>query len=209
MRKSLLTITLLFISLALTMAQKPAAVLDKMSQKLASGAVTANYVISSQQSPKTEMIVFRGKATMLGNKLLIDMQQGKIGFDGTTQWNYSTDDQEVTLTTPTTEEAQQLNPFALIDTYRKNCNIIFSVTEKLQDFHVIEFYPKDKFADLKCLTVYINKVSNVPARLVLTTNKGSYMEIKFSGVKTGQKVDAKIFNFDKTKFPNAEINDLR
>lgn len=191
------------------LAQKPAEVLDKMTQRLTAGAVTSNYMLSSRENPKAQMMVFRGKATMLGNKFLIEMENGRIGFNGKTQWVYNPDDKEVTLTEPTAEEVRQLNPLAMIADYRKNCNIIFSVTEKDQNLHVVEFYPKDKFSDLKCLTVYINKASFVPARIILTKHTGSYAEVKFTGVKTAQSVDSKIFNFDKSRFPDAEINDLR
>ena len=208
MKRQILTILALTLVLAAG-AQKPVEVIDAVLKKMQAGAVTTNYMLSLTDKNTPTPQIFRGKMTMQGSKFLIEANGMKIIFDGKTQWAYSADDNEVTITEPTQEEISQMNPIALVKAYKQACRIIFSVTEKEQNFHVLEFYPKDKFADLKCLTIYVNKASNVPARLVMTTLSGSRTEMKFTGVKTAQKVDAKIFQYNPSEFPEAEINDLR
>ncbi|MBQ9439722.1 MAG: outer membrane lipoprotein carrier protein LolA [Paludibacteraceae bacterium] len=208
MKRQITTLILIALTL-LTWAQKPVEVVDAVLKKMQAGGITTNYTLSVTEKGKPTPQIFRGKMTMLGSKYLIEADGMKIGFNGKTQWAYAADDNEVTLSEPTQEEISQMNPIALVKAYKQACKIIFSMTEKDQNFHVLEFYPKDKFADLKCLTIYVNKTSNVPARLTMTTNSGSRTEMKLAGVKTSQKIDAQIFEFKETAFPNAEINDLR
>lgn len=46
----------------------------------------------------------------------------KSWFDGKTQWSYAQQNDEVTLSTPSPEEIQSVNPYALITSYKTKFN---------------------------------------------------------------------------------------
>ena len=114
-----------YISLALTMlvfafnssAQNASNVLTQASNKFAnSKSITASFsIIDNGHSQNGSIIV-------AGNKFVISTPQLSTWFDGKTQWSYSSSVNEVNITNPTADELQQINPFAIISSFRNNFN---------------------------------------------------------------------------------------
>ena len=57
-----------------------------------------------------------------GNKFCLESGGIKTWFDGKTQWSYVEQNEEVNVSSPTPEEIQSVNPYALLTAYKKGFN---------------------------------------------------------------------------------------
>ena len=59
-----------------------------------------------------------GNIKLKGEKFLLKTSETISWFDGETQWSYLTQNDEVNISTPTEEELQGMNPYALLYLYK-------------------------------------------------------------------------------------------
>ena len=73
--------------------------------------------------------------------------------------------------------------------------------------NVVELTPKAK-SDVKKIVVTINKSSNLPSKIAVTSTSGDLV-ITLTATKIGKGLSDDTFRFKKANFPNAVIVDLR
>ena len=143
-------------------------------------------------------------------------QQGKLllkgiktWFDGKTQWSYVEQNEEVNVSSPTPEEIQSVNPYALLTAYKKGFNYRY-VGEKTRQGkrgHEIILTPKTS-QDIKSITLNVKENSS-PVYIAIQLQNGEKQEFQISSYRTGVNLPDAVFRFDKSKYPGAEIIDLR
>ncbi|WP_301904186.1 LolA-like putative outer membrane lipoprotein chaperone, partial [uncultured Duncaniella sp.] len=95
-------------------AETATSILDRASAKIRSDkSIAATYTISADGH------LHSGTLTIAGDRFILTSPQISSWYDGKTQWTYSTQTGEVNITEPTPEELQQVNPFAIINSFRK------------------------------------------------------------------------------------------
>ena len=100
--------------LPLAAAESATAILDKAAAQARSAkSLKATYTITADGHSQS------GTLTIAGDRFIISSPQVSSWYDGKTQWTYSTQTGEVNITEPTPEELQQVNPFAIISSFRK------------------------------------------------------------------------------------------
>ncbi len=150
----------------------------------------------------------KGEAVISGDKFRITTPGMSIWYDGRTQWTYYSSTGEVNVTEPTAEELQQINPFAIINSFRSSykARMISSTSSSCK----IEFTPvNSRGAQILKATITFNASTHMPVDIALTLDNGAQASIKVGTVKTGISYPASTFVYDKSKYPNAEIIDLR
>ena len=146
----------------------------------------------------------KGEAVISGDKFRITTPVMSIWYDGRTQWTYSSSTGEVNVT----EELQQINPFAIINSFRSSykARMISSTSSSCK----IEFTPvNSRGAQILKATITFNASTHMPVDIALTLDNGAQVSIKVGTVKTGISYPASTFVYDKSKYHDAEIIDLR
>ncbi|MBQ8773648.1 MAG: hypothetical protein IJZ17_04130, partial [Muribaculaceae bacterium] len=109
-------ILFLFVITAITIpsfAQSADAILSSAAERFnAAQSISAEYTIRGNGSTSN------GKIIISGEKFAISSPEISSWYDGTTQWTYSPSIGEVNITEPSTDELQQINPFAIISHFR-------------------------------------------------------------------------------------------
>lgn len=163
--------------------------------------LSASYSIKSGNESATGTIVTSG------DKFHITSPQLTTWYDGRTQWTYSPSSGEVNITEPTPEELQQVNPFAIISAFRKAYK--GTLLKSVPGIHKIQLLPVDKKAAIRKAIITFDTKTHYPTLIQLTTDNNTTATIKVSGIVAGKKYPASTFMFDKRKYPQAEIVDLR
>ena len=130
-------------------------------------------------------------------------------FDGTTQWSYLESSEEVNVSNPTPEELQTINPYALLSIYKSGYNYKYTGIKSRngkQGFEVI-LTPENK-QDITSITLFVSQTYQ-PLYIKVEQSNKSANEIIVTSYQTNQPLDNATFKFDKKKFPNAEVIDLR
>lgn len=153
----------------------------------------------------------QGTITLKGNKFHLETPAVTTWFNGTTQWSYLTDSQEVNISNPTSEELQSINPYAFIGLYKQgyNYNIGKHKTYKGKAVEEISLHAESPRQDIQAITLYINSSNAYPLYIKITDRNKNSSEIEVESLKKGLNLPDNRFVFDTKQYPNAEIIDLR
>lgn len=150
-----------------------------------------------------------GTLLMKGEKFFLDCAGISSWFDGKTQWSYVSDNEEVTVSIPTPEELQGINPYALIQSYKNGYNYQYKGKHTQNGIigHEVKLIPEHE-QSLKSITLFVTE-KYLPTYIKVEQDNGMADEIIITSCQTNQKLNDNVFVFDKKKYPNAEIIDMR
>ena len=192
MKRTYLLVLILFLSVSLS-AQK-----DKQAREILDK--TANALQQAGGIRATFGGTGNGTLLLKGNRFYLNSGGIQSWFDGTTQWSYLESSEEVNVSNPTPEELQTINPYALLSIYKSGYNY------KYTGFEVI-LTPENK-QDITSITLFVSQTYQ-PLYIKVEQSNKSANEIIVTSYQTNQPLDNATFKFDKKKFPNAEVIDLR
>lgn len=201
MKRICLPIFILFLSVSLYAQKDKQAreILDKTARALQqAGGIRATFEGTSE-----------GTLLLKGNRFYLNSGGIQSWFDGKTQWSYLESSEEVNVSNPTPEELQTINPYALLSIYKSGYNYTYAGSKKRngkQGFEVI--LTPEKKQDITSVTLFVSRTYQ-PLYIKVEQNNQPASEIRVTSYQTNRPLDNAAFRFDKKKFPNAEVIDLR
>lgn len=129
-------------------------------------------------------------------------------YNGETLWSYVADNEEVNVSNPTADELQAINPYLIIQSFGVGFNYHYRGIRHLnsQKVYEIELTPEVE-QDLTAITLLISE-SYIPIYIKLVQNNQE-IEFNITDYKLQQHFKKSDFTFDKKKYPEVEIIDLR
>lgn len=151
-----------------------------------------------------------GKLLLKGEKFQLTTQDVTTWFDGQTQWSYLKQNEEVNISTPTPEELRAINPYAWLSLYKQGFNYRYSgvKTREGKQGHEIVLTPQTKQQDIQSITLLIGS-DYEPIYIGILPTEGQMQEFIVHNYRTQLNLNDNAFRFDKSKYPNAEIIDMR
>ncbi len=149
-----------------------------------------------------------GYLIMKGEKFYLNNQSIQSWYDGKTQWSYLTDNEEVNISSPTKEEIQAISPYHLLKRYKSDYTYIYIGQSKQKGKLVHEINLTSKSDIINDINLIISD-DNKPVAILFYRNNKLMSEVNITSLQTDSKIDDKLFRFDKTKYPQVEIIDLR
>jgi outer membrane lipoprotein-sorting protein len=152
-----------------------------------------------------------GTAFIKGNRFKLEMESMNIWFDGTTQWVFIKEANEVNISKPDGQEVAAVSPLALLGMYKNGYILKAPISKTIKDTPVwqIEMIPSAGNRDFKVVAASINKKDHTVMQVILTAANGMKTQIDISGYNANHQFDDALFRFDKTTHPGVEIVDLR
>lgn len=159
------------------------------------------------QQPSTT----QGQIRLKGEKFVLDTPESATWFDGKTQWTYLNDNNEVNITNPTTEEIESINPYALLSLHERGYTYTLGAqtTYKGKAVYEVRLSSPNTRSDILKLTVLLDKSSYYPVYIEGDFQNDVHSRISVSEFKQGVQFNDAFFVFDKNKYPQVEIIDLR
>ncbi len=175
--------------------------LDKVRAKFsASPSVEAVFTIAGEHP-------LQGNALMAGNAFTLNTPQIEVWFDGKTQWTLIKSSQEVSVTEPDAEEMMAANPFAILTSPGS-----FYTARRLSDSRGrarVELTPRDKTSGIEKIIVHIDTATSWPSAVVVDFADDRRIELMIDKITPSTKKSAGAFRYDASRYPAAEIIDLR
>lgn len=152
-----------------------------------------------------------GVILLQGDKFVWTTDDAVTWFDGKTQWSYLSDADEVNISHPAAEELQQINPYAVLSLYQQGYTQQSGTTSRYagKDIYEVILTATDKRKDPAKLVLYIKRRNYQPLFIQIWQRDQTRSEIVLSDYRSGQHFSESVFVFDRKKYPNAEIIDLR
>ncbi|MBO4612800.1 MAG: hypothetical protein J5671_06495 [Bacteroidaceae bacterium] len=151
-----------------------------------------------------------GTMDISGRKFFMKTEDMLTWFDGKTQWTMEIGDNEVDMTEPTGTELQMINPYAFVNIYKQGFNYKMkqgTLSNGKQGYKIILNADNAK-QDIREMFLEVDKQYN-PVRISIRQGKKQWVRLVVNRFSGGQSFSADHFTFPKSKYPKAEIIDLR
>jgi outer membrane lipoprotein-sorting protein len=183
-------------------------IINNLLTSVKTSAIRTNFNLKITEKNALNSQSNSGIFTLKGDRFVLEMDETKAWFDGKTQWAYMVQNNEVSITEPTAQEVASINPMAILSGYKAKSVVRFSKKKSAQN-HIIEMRPKQKNNDFTLIEVQINKSNQQLVSVLLTDKNGLNTMLSLSNYQKGFKVTDDFFQFNKSKYKNVVINDLR
>lgn len=200
-----MTMLAVALTFATAMAQYSAEeVLDRAAQHfLEAGGVEISFTVTADNQQT------QGVIQVQMDKFRLDTGDVTTWFDGHTQWTYVPDNAEVTISEPTAEELQTLNPYAWLSLYKQNYSYKLAET-KVPGVYKVVLTTTVSRQDMQSIVLLIDKETFVPTRLSMAGRGGRDVAvIAINSCQDGKNYPDVMFSFRKQDFPLVEVIDLR
>lgn len=176
-------------------AQKAAAVI--------SGAKGINATFSMRMNGKN----VKGSLKSSGQKFVVLLPQVSTWYNGKTLYTYNPRTMETTVITPTAQELLESNPLLYVKGGAGGYSYSFSPVKR-NGKYVIDLVPRSKKSGVRKLTFTINATNFQTERIAVTTASGS-TTVDVTSFRAVSALPASEFEYPRSKYPKAEIVDLR
>lgn len=166
------------------------------------GGLTASFTLDYGQQKMT------GSLKASGKKFALLTSSTSTWYDGKSMWTYNPNSNETTLMIPTAQEVSEANPLSIVNSYSASFTASFAKTQQ-KGSKTIVLTPKSKKSGYKSVHITIPDGQSFPTKLVVIPSSGQKVTVSISQVKHGQKLTDATFVYPKSKYPKAEIVDLR
>lgn len=210
MKKILMGIALLA-SLGLASAQtkrSPQEVMARAEQQIYSkGDSEATFVSTLLDAKGKEQGRYQGKIFLQGENFRLEYGDIIAVFSGKTLTHHDDLEETLTISTPTSEELLQVNPFHFLRARGKG----FSVRDlgAAGTVQTLAYTPQGK-SNIKLVTIAYNHTTGLPTSIVVLSKDNSRVQIALGSFRNVSKPFAKsFFSLTSKDFPKSEVVDLR
>jgi len=192
---------------------KAKVILDKLSKK---HKAIDNIVIDFSAKISGAKIAtqkLQGKAYKTAKKYAYVTKDYTVISDGKSNWTYVKKDNEVTINSEedAEEEGALMNPSKLLSIWEKGFKYKYLGIKKVGNtkVQIIKLFPKNtKKSKFHTIELHVNKALNELSKIIIKGRDGINMDFTISKFKSGVKIPAKTYKFDKSQYPNCEENDI-
>jgi len=187
--------------------------LDKSSAMLnQSGGLSVYFTLNINDEINKIKQSFDGQMFVKGAKFFFDTPDQTVYFDGKTQWAYNKSIEEVSILEPQPQDIKALNPIAVFELYKTDCDYKYKGEKadiKKRKVEEISLFPKDKKEEIKQVDLQINRSDFMPVFFHIIYKNKTEVRIYVNKYQTQLNLPDSQFIFDRKKYPQAEVNDLR
>ena len=160
-----------------------------------------------------------GYMFLKGGKYKLILQGTEIFSDGQTTWTYSKDANEITISSvDEDDESIVSNPTKIFDLYKSGFKYALKGEAEIQDpktsakkkCHVIDLYPENpKGKEFHTVQLLIDKSNDQIVCIDIKFKNGSDQIIEINEYKPDVTMPDNLFIYEESKYPGAEVNDMR
>jgi outer membrane lipoprotein-sorting protein len=187
------------------------AALSKIEKVIHSPGLNIDFIITSYNGGRLVSDV-RGNLLLKGNKFKMDSKQNTVWYNGRTQWSLLKGSDEVNVSNPTASELQTINPYSLMTSYKNDYVSVMSRPSAMynnKNISEVSLTARSLNKQIQKVLIYIDKQTNLPVFLSITQKNRQKHEINILSCKRNVSSRDSNYSFDKKKYPNVEVIDLR
>jgi outer membrane lipoprotein carrier protein len=212
--------TILSLSLAVLAVQAQTGKADAQAKKILDAVSTkfktykapqASFTYKVENAQGKALSTKKGTVTMKGNKYKVSMDGMEIFSDGKTIWNYDKSANEVTVNNVDASGNAMTPQKLLTNFYDKDFLYKYNGEKKegSKTVQEIELTPTDKTRPFHKVYLTVDKTASSISSAKFLEKSGGRYSYTINSLKPTVTVTDKDFTFDKAKYPNVEVVDLR
>jgi len=186
-------------------------ILKKVSAKYKSAkSISAGFSILTldQKNKKTDSQ--KGSIIVQGNKYRLTLQGQEVICDGKSAWTFIKETNEVQINEVDNSE-EGLSPTNIFTIYERGFSSKYKGDTKIGNKNVqqIELVPDDANKSYFKILINIDKTEKMITSAKIFNKNGTHLTYSIDKLEMDKTYPESTFTFDKTKYPGAEIIDLR
>ncbi|MCQ2199577.1 MAG: hypothetical protein MJZ19_07680 [Paludibacteraceae bacterium] len=164
--------------------------------------------IKNNQSNKSQKM--KGSVDMKAEKFKLSVAGVDTYFDGTTEYVYIKDNNEVNISTPDKEQLKSLNPLYILRSYKDGYKMKYIGTDKTQsgNIEIVDMFPEDLKSKYARVTLSLDSATLLPVCILVQGKDGVNTIVVVDEMKKAVFADSD-FVFDAAKHKDVEVIDLR
>ncbi len=214
MKKVFSVIAFLFIAVSAycQLDAKSIEILDKMSNiyKNSTGTeLSLKIELEDSQSGTSNSI--KGSLKSKGNAFVLETSLANMTFDGKNLYVYNKQANEITVSAPTQDELQGMDPTSILAGYKKGYKVTAPeyITEGNREIVVVSLFPENIEDPFFKTTISVDAKTYEPVGVSTHNKNGMISTINITKLKTNLNYKASDLEFDLNKYPKAMLIDLR
>ena len=194
---------------------KATIILDKVAKEYKSyKGVAIDFSLKMDNAQSDVHETSKGKAWAKNKMYKINLMGVETYFDGTTKWSYMKDAEEVNVTSPDPNDKNSFNPTQLFTEYQNGYRVeykkeMFENNRALQFIDLLPIQEKVKTSEFNRIKLKIDKDKNQIYQIIRYGKDGNDYTITINKLEKNNSLQDSMFKYDKTKYPDVEIIDLR
>lgn len=215
MKKALSLVAAVLVSINIIVAQnqdpKAEKILNEMSRKyreMDGFKAKFTYELENKEYNMNEKA--EGEIAVKGSKFNLKIGEQEIINNGTTVWTYFKDANEVNIS-DYNPDPDDITPDKIYTMYKKGYKYVLMGEQTVdgQKVSIIDLEPIDRDAKINKIRLVINQSNKQLKSWKIYENTGTVYTYYINSFSPNVAMADSYFNFDKTKHPGVEVNDLR
>lgn len=164
--------------------------------------------IRNNQTGKNQKM--KGSVDMKAEKFKLSVAGVETYFDGTTEYVYMKDNNEVNISTPDKEQLKSLNPLYILRSYKEGYKMKYIGTDKTPTgtIEIVDLFPDDLKSQYARVTLSLDATSLLPVCVLVQGKNGVNTIVSVDEMKKAVFADSD-FVFETAKYKDVEVIDLR
>ncbi len=212
MKRIFVICMLLLTGFSATFAQDAKAILDKLATDSKNyKTIQGNFEYKLENKEANIFENSKGTFLIKGDKYFLSILGTETYFDGTNSYSYMKEVNEVTIQKPEKDSDDFLKPSNLFTIYQKGytSHYVGKVLENGKNIHLIDLLPNNENVNYKKLVIKIEVKTNKLVAIQSIGKHGDNVTVYITKMQTNKQIPNSKFIFDKAKYPDVEIIDMR
>lgn len=211
MKKLIVIVTVILFSLSGFAQNKGKALLNDVSKQVKSYdniSIDFKYVLeNTEENIKQET---RGDVVLAGEKYKLNILGMTRLYDGKTLYNISPEDEEVTITTQTDDEADVITPSKMLSFYEDGYTYKMDIVQNMQGRKIqyVKLTPIDSNDEIDYILLGVDAATKHIYNLIQIGKNGTKTTLIVNSFKTNEPLPKTLFTFDADKYKDYYINNL-
>lgn len=207
---SALALLLVFVNISFAQDAKAKKLLDEVTSKVKTYSnVAIDFKVNIQNLKKEINQESKGNVTIAGDKYVLNMMGTTKIFDGKKIYTIVPEDEEVTISSPTGQDAD-FTPAKMLTFFNSGFKFSWDITQNVKgrSIQYIKLSPTATKDHRKEVLIGIDNQTKNIYNIIEVAKDGTKTTIVVNSFKTNQPISKNEFTFDASKFPNYYINKL-
>ncbi len=201
----------LVITFSLPAQNKGKSLLNEVSKKVKSYnniAIDFKYILeNTSENIKQET---QGDVVLQGDKYRLNILGITRLYDGKTTYNISSEDEEVTISSKTDDDEDNITPSKMLSFYEDGYTYAMDIQQNIKGRKVqyVKLTPIDSNSEIKKILLGIDANTKHIYNLIQIGKNGTKTTLTVNSFKTNKPISKTLFTFDANKYQDYYINKL-
>ncbi|MDO4461685.1 MAG: outer membrane lipoprotein carrier protein LolA [Bacteroidia bacterium] len=188
------------------------AILEELDAKHASyKAMKVDFELTLDNRQKNTKDTHKGHLDVMDNKFHLVILNSETFSNGKDIYTYSRDNNEVTISSIDEEEQATMSPLKILSAWHEGYKLRYLGDAEIDGVFCteIDLYPEERMSPIVRIRITLDQKTHALRKILQQTKDGMLATYSIVKLTPQNNISDDVFSFNKEKYPNVEVVDLR